>query len=355
MRHAVIMAGGSGVRLWPLSRANRPKQLLQLFGKSLLRESFDRLNGLLDPRQIYIITSDAQLPLMAEDLKELPEANLFGEPCGRDTANAVAMAAAMLSRRDPDGAMGVFTADHIISPVDAFREAVDHAYAVAERELEALVTFGIRPTHPHTGLGYIHRGREIETGVFEVQQFKEKPDTATAQQYVESGEFYWNSGMFVWRIATILAELEKNLPESYAKLMRIADGWGTSFGQQLAAEIYPTLQKISIDFAVMEKAERVIIVEMECDWLDVGSWPALADVVDGDDAGNTLAAPQTAVLDADRNILVSESDHLIAAIGVKDLIVVHADDATLVCRQQDAQRIKELVERIKADHGDKYV
>jgi mannose-1-phosphate guanylyltransferase len=284
----------------------------------------------------------------------MPDANLFGEPCGRDTAAAVGMAAAMLNRRDPDGTMGIFTADHIISPLEKFRAAVERAYAVAEQHADALITFGIKPTHPHTGLGYIHRGDEIDTGVYEVQQFKEKPDAATAQQYVESGEFYWNSGMFVWRIAAILAELEKNLPESHAKLMQIADAWDTLRGKQSAAEIYPTLQKISIDFAVMEKAQRVIVVEMDCDWLDVGSWPALADVVAPDDAGNTRAAANTAVLDADGNILVSESDHLIAAIGVKDLIVVHAADATLVCRKQDAQRIKELVEQLKSQHGDRY-
>lgn len=355
MRHAVIMAGGSGLRLWPLSRRTRPKHLLHLIeGKSLLRMSFERLASFLDPTFISVITNADHLPLVAGDLAELPANNLFGEPCVRDTANAVGMAAALLARRDPEGTMGIFTADHVIRPLEKFREAVETAYRVAEKNADALVTFGIKPTFPHTGLGYIHRGRPLEPGVHEVRQFKEKPPLPTATQYVESGEFYWNSGMFIWQTQTILNELKTHLPDSHEKLLQIAADWGSDEPTDLTARLYPTLEKISIDFGVMEKAARVIVVEMNCDWLDVGSWPALQEIFEPDADGNTLAATNTISLGARGNIFVSDSDHLVAAIGVEDLVVVHTDDATLICRKDDAQRMKELLDLVEAKHADRY-
>lgn len=356
MRHAVIMAGGAGTRLWPLSRKNHPKQIMRIFeGQSLLRRSFERLLGLLDPTQIHVIASREYASAMAEELPELPRENFMPEPCARDTANAVGLAAFLLARRDPEGTMGVFTADHIITPVDAYQRAVAAGFDAAERHPESLVTFGIRPTCPHTGYGYIHRGRLLEPGTYEVRQYKEKPDESTARQYVESGEYYWNSGMFAWRIPAILAQYRKHQPQIAAGLEQVAPHVDDPARSDWVRERFMLQTRISVDFAILEKADRVLVIDMPCEWLDVGSWTSLAEVLRPDAAGNTVAAPRVVTLNASNNILVSESEHLIAAIGVNDLIVVHAQDATLICRREDAQRIKEMVEQVKGAMGASYV
>ncbi len=213
----------------------------------------------------------------------------------------------------------------------------------------SLATFGIRPTWPHTGLGYIHRGERFTDSVYQVQGFREKPDHTVARRYVESGDYYWNSGMFVWKTETILAELEKRLPKSVELLRAAVNGSDLAAG---LAQAYPKLEKISIDFAVMEKARDVIAVELGCEWLDVGSWPALAGVSEIDEDGNAIVAKRTALLDSERNILVCDDDHLIAVLGMDDCIVVHSQDATLVCHSSESQRIKELVGLIREKYGE---
>jgi mannose-1-phosphate guanylyltransferase len=356
MRHAVIMAGGSGTRLWPLSRKSHPKQLLRIFdGQSLLRRSFERLRALLPSEQIYIITGKDDIPIMARELPELPEENLFGEPCPRDTANAVALAAHLLADRDPDGTMGIFTADHIIQPIDTFAMILERGFNAAEQESDALITFGIKPTIPHTGYGYVHRGRQLSEGSYEVQAFKEKPDLPTAQTYFDTGEYYWNSGMFVWRIETIMNQIRKHQPEIDATLRELVPHFDKPDKAERVCDRFQSLPKISVDYAILEKADRVATVEMPCQWLDVGSWTSLADVFSPDGDGNTNAASNVVTLDAKNNIFVSESDHLIAAIGIEDLIVVHSDDATVICRRDDAQRIKDMVEKVKTQTGDRYM
>lgn len=356
MHHAVIMAGGSGTRLWPLSRRSHPKQLLRIFeGKSLLRRSFERLRALLPADQIYIITGRDYVEPMAIELPELPRENLMGEPCPRDTANAVGLAAHLLALRDPDGTMGIFTADQLIEPVDVFAATVQRGFDAAQRHADALITFGITPRSPHTGYGYVHRGPQVDPGVYEVLEFKEKPDLDTARRYVESGEYLWNSGMFAWRLATIIGQIGKHQPAIDVGLREVAAGFHNPAKSEAILACFSSLPKISIDFAVMEKADRVLTVEMPCEWLDVGSWPSLAEVFKPDEAGNVRAASEVMTLDAHGNILVSESAHLIAAIGVSDLIVIHSDDATLICRKQDAQRIKDLVEHAKHAAGERYM
>jgi mannose-1-phosphate guanylyltransferase len=350
------MAGGSGTRLWPLSRRKKPKQLLHIFeGKSLLRRSVERLLGLLEPKHIYIISGKDHLPPIAEELPELPKENLIGEPCPRDTANAVGLAAHLLARKDPEGTMGIFTADHLITPTDVFQDTVSKGFEAAERYSEALITFGIKPTMPHTGYGYIHRCHRLDKGVYEVRQFKEKPNLETAKLYYKSGDYYWNSGMFAWKLSAIIAQLAKHQPEMNEGLQQVADDFYDESKAPATYQRFADQQKISIDFAIMEKAERVLTVEMPCNWLDVGSWTSLADIFESDKSGNTCAAPNVQVLDANGNIIVSESDHLIAAIGVRDLIVIHSDDATLICRKDDAQRIKDMVEQVKSATGEKYM
>jgi len=357
MRHAVIMAGGSGTRLWPLSRKQRPKQLLKLFGgKSLLRQAYERLASLLEPASIYVITTAEHLDLVHGELLEVPESNLFGEPCGRDTANAVGMAAAILHQRDPGGVMGIFTADHIITPVDRFSSAVDSAFKRADENPDALITLAVVPAAPETGFGYVRRGEPLGDGVYRVDRFVEKPALETAKRYVASGDYYWNSGMFAWRIDTILAQFEKHLPESYPKLMELGRSWGTGLWADLAGKLYPQLQKISVDFAIMEKAERVLVVEMDCRWHDVGSWNALATVLEADAEGNVQTGNRVVHVGSKGIIAATEdSDHLIATIGVEDLVIVHSADATLVCKRSEAQAIRDLVAALRDLMGDRHL
>ena len=357
MRYAVIMAGGSGKRLWPLSRSKRPKQLLPLLeGKNLLEIAVDRLAGLFEPENILIVTNTEYAEQIAGALSRIPRENVIGEPVGRDTANAITLAVAILAARDKDATMAVFTADHVIRPAEQFAEDVRAACDAADQHPDALLTFGVRPTWPHTGLGYIHTTGEVAEGVLEVAGFKEKPDHPTARRYVDSGEYYWNSGMFVWKLGAIRAALEEFLPDSMRKLASVTTALrdGKPVGPVLA-EVYPTLEKISIDYAVMEKARKVLMVPLKCEWLDVGSWPALKDVVDLDEQDNVVIADNAVLVDSSRNVIVSENDHLIAVLGLDDCIVVHSPDATLVCDTSDSQRLKELVDLLEKRHGQKYL
>ncbi len=352
---AVIMAGGSGTRLWPLSRANRPKQLLNIFGgRSLLREAYDRLRAALSPSDIYVIALTSHLPAIAAVLNEIPRENLIGEPIGRDTANAVALAAAVLHELDADTIMGVFTADHHIQPTDAFADNLAIAFAAANDYPDALITIGIPPIEAHTGYGYIERGEPIAPGLYRVEAFREKPDATTAANYLSSGRHYWNSGMFVWRTATILSEIKRRLPDTHQAMQRLAKIWFTPGGPAEAARIYPALTRISIDFAVMEHARRVLVVEAGFNWRDVGDWAALSRVLPADGEGNITSAVHTALLDSRNTIVVSEDDHLIATIGVDDLVIVHAAGATLVCRRDHVQKLRDLVALLDQEHPGRY-
>lgn len=355
MRYAVIMAGGAGVRLWPLSRRKRPKQLMRIFnGTSLLRQSFERVATMLPPQQIYIITNELHLPVVARECPEIPTANLIGEPVGRDTANAVGTATAILAEQDPDAVVGIFTADHLITPVDRFVAAVDHAYRAAEEHADALITIGIRPVRADTNFGYIQRGERISEGLFTVREFTEKPNMAEAMKYLASGEYFWNSGMFAWRAATIMDQIKKHLPQSYESFLELGRAWRSADRQLKMQTIYPKLLKISIDFAVMEHADKVLAVAMDCQWIDVGSWPALEAVIEADTDHNVSACKNVLHLGSRGNIVVSEDDHLIATIGVDDLVIVHSPDATLICTKRDALGMKELVDNIGKNFGETY-
>src|SRR4051794_26476304 len=362
MEYGVIMAGGAGTRLWPMSRGDRPKQLLRVLkGKSLLQLSYERLRGMLPAERIFVCTGAGHREAVLANLPELPKDNLLGEPEGRDTANAVGFPAAILAKRDPDAVAAFVTADHVIEPVETFQEAVRTAFLVTQQMPEALVTFGIVPTHGHTGLGYIHRGEAIgvkkSSGggeAYRVLAFREKPDKPTADRYVESGRYYWNSGMFVWRADTVLNELATHLPEAHKGLTKIADAWNTPQQEDVLYQVYPKLPKISIDYAVMEPASQgkgkaqVFVVEMNVQWLDVGSWPALAETLEIDEHDNAVACDTCVFVDSDDNIVVSsDPEHLVTTIGVSDMIIVHTRDATLVCPKREAQRVKELVGKVK--------
>jgi len=262
--YAVIMAGGSGTRLWPLSRASRPKQLLHLIGgKSLLRLAYERVAPAVKPQNVYIIAVEQHLTRIAAEIPELPSDNLIGEPIGRDTANAVALAAALLQRKSASQVMAVLTADHWITPEVNFRDALCRGCEVIARHPAALVALSIPAKRAETAFGYVRRGRRIEDRLFEVDRFTEKPDADRARQYVESNEYDWNSGNFLWRVDTILDQLRQHLPATYQGVMRIAEHWHSPKRKQIAEDVYTKLEPVSIDYAVMEKAEKVLAVQME--------------------------------------------------------------------------------------------
>jgi mannose-1-phosphate guanylyltransferase len=364
MRHALIIAGGSGTRLWPMSRAARPKQLIPLVGgKSLLQLAFERLNGLIPVENRCICAGQQHAALIRQALPGLRAEQFLGEPEGRDTLNAVGYGAAVIAQRDPDAVIAVFTADHIIEPREVFQRVVDHGCRLVEQHASTLVTFGIAPTSPSTAYGYLELGAPIDDEARVVARFKEKPDAATAQAYFEAGtsRYLWNSGMFVWRAATLLDCIHRYEPATHNGLQEIAAAAGTPGAEPVLARVFPTLKKISVDYAVMEPASRdpqwrVAALPMPLHWLDVGSWPAFATTCPSDGAGNALGTNQAIILDT-RGTLVASSDpgHLIAALGCDDLMIIHTPDATLVCRKDRAESIKELHREVGRRFGSEFL
>ncbi|MDD5134741.1 MAG: sugar phosphate nucleotidyltransferase [Phycisphaerae bacterium] len=357
MRFAVIMAGGTGKRLWPLSRENRPKQVLRLIdGDTLLRRCFQRVSSLFDHRNIIVLTNKGYSDLVRDSLPEIPYDNVISEPAVRDTAGAIGLAASVLCRFDPDATMAVVTADQVIKPVDVFQQAISDGLTYVENNPDALVTFGIQPSFPSTQLGYIKLGKagkcsECENKIFKVEAFKEKPDLATAKEYLSSGQYCWNAGLFVWKAKRILELLCENIPQAKQPLQNIRSAWGGSGQEDALAENFVKLPKISIDFAVMEKAPQVHAIKLNCQWFDMGSFTALADIIQSDAGGNIISADQSEVFDCKDSIIVTEDkNHLIAAIGLKNMIVVHSPDATFVCPIDESARLKQLLELIK-EHG----
>lgn len=365
MRHAVIMAGGSGTRLWPLSRTARPKQLLDVVAEegggahSLLAEAFHRVSRVVPAERVWVCTARRHAEAVRGALPALSEERLVLEPEPRDTANAVGLAAAVVADTDPDAELAVVSADHLIRPLEPFSAALEAAFELIGRRPRALVTLGVRPTTPSTGFGYIQRGAPAEVaGGFEVTAFREKPDRATAEEFLASGDYLWNSGMFVWRARTLLDALAVHLPETAAGLDRIVAAAPGAARAQAIAEIFPTMPRISIDYAVLEPAAAVpgtvLVVGMSVDWLDVGSWPALARTLGVDPDGNAVNGP-VVLLDSRRNILVSyEPGHLVAGVGLEDCVVVHTPDVTLVCPTAQAERIKDLLAEVAARYPGTY-
>jgi mannose-1-phosphate guanylyltransferase len=365
VQHAVIMAGGSGTRLWPLSRAGRPKQLLDIVAgpdggaHSLLAEAFTRLEAVLPAEQIWVCTAARYADQVRADLPRLAPGRLVLEPTARDTANAVGLTAALVADVDPDAELAVVSADHVIRPVERFAETLRTAYAALAARPRALVTLGVTPTHPATGFGYVQRGAPIEVpGAAEAASFREKPDRETAERYLASGEYLWNSGMFVWRARTVLDALAEHLPESATGLERIVKAPAGPQRDAVLAEVFPTLPKISVDYAVLEPAAtepgRVLVVDLNADWFDVGSWPALAYTLAADGEGNAHRG-RTVLLDSVGNVVFSDDpDHLVALVGVRDSVVVHTADVTLVCPVGDAERVKQLLAEVEDGYGSRY-
>ena len=351
-RYIVIMAGGRGERFWPESRLKRPKHLLPIVGdKAMLRQTLDRLGDIVPAANTFIITNVEQEEAIREMCQDLPEENVVSEPIGRDTAPAVGLAAVLVKQKNPDATFAILPADHVIHDEKSLQECMNNGFQIAEKT-SSLVTIGIDPTHPATGYGYIHRGEVLEgfggKGAYRVQRFVEKPDLQTATQYLESKEYFWNAGMFVWTVDSILEELEKYNPELYGGLEQIGDRLASGEGlQSVLKEVYPELEKISIDFSVMEKSERVVTLKSTFDWDDVGEWPAIERHSEKDEAGN-LVSGLGVVHSGSNNLVYNSGDKVTALLGVDDLIVVHTADATLVCHKDKAQEIKKVVKELGA-------
>jgi mannose-1-phosphate guanylyltransferase len=375
MLHAIIMAGGAGTRFWPASRVNTPKQLLQLVGNStMIRQTFDRVGELVPSERRLIVTNERLVDEIRRQLPELPSAAVIGEPCKRDTAPCIGLAALLISRNDPNAVMAVMPADHVIQEATNFQSAIRQAVALVDNSPSRIVTFGITPTYPAEIFGYIHRGERLQEGtvpaephfregevpaepphmaqhelrppIYRVQRFQEKPNAPTAKQYVDSGEYYWNSGIFVWRAATILDALRERQPEMLNHLQKIVDAWDTTEHAAVFPREFAAIKPISIDYAVMEHATDVAIIEAPFDWDDLGGWQSLARQHGTDAASNTILGRHLG-LNTEGTIVRTEGDHLIVTLGLKDCIVVHTPNATLVASKHDEEKIRQVVKQLE--------
>ena len=360
MLHAVIMAGGAGTRFWPASRADMPKQLLALVGKqTMLQQTVERLGDLAKPEQTLIVTNERLLPTIREQLPELPEASLVGEPCKRDTAPCIGLAALLVSRQDPEAIMAVLPADHVIRSVSRFQDAVRQAVTLIKKQPNLIVTFGIRPHYPAEVFGYIQRGARIDqhddaAPTFVVRRFREKPDVKTATEYLASGDFYWNSGMFVWKAKTILAALAERQPEMLAHLKKIGDAWGTPEQEETLRREFAAIKGISIDYAVMEGAKSVAVIEAPFDWDDLGNWQSLTRLVGADRFDNTIVGRHLGV-NTKGSIVRTDDEHLVVTVGLEDCLVVHTPNATLVANKRDEEAIREVVKQLEARGWKEYL
>jgi len=353
MLHAVIMAGGSGTRFWPASRRSYPKQLLSIgTHRPLVEETVDRISELIPPERTLIVTNAAYAGMTSELLSEVPARNVIGEPIGRDTAPCIGLAALILRSRDPDAIMAVMPADHVITPREVFCHSLNAAADFLKERKEALITFGIEPRFPATGYGYIKGGQELSSGkvsFLSVAAFKEKPDLSTARGFLEEGGYLWNAGIFLWRADTILNNMARFLPGLYRDLMQLEETIGTEKFVEELARIYPGLEKVSIDYGIMEKAaEHCCVASVDYAWDDVGSWMALGRLIDADESHNSVHGPCVQI-DARDNI-VSARGGMVGLINVEGLVVVHTPDATLVCKKEDAERVKQLVDLLEDEY-----
>ncbi|HEY3175153.1 MAG TPA: sugar phosphate nucleotidyltransferase [Candidatus Polarisedimenticolia bacterium] len=351
----VIMAGGSGTRFWPVSRAARPKQFLTIAGdKPLIRQAWDRAVSMSGPGNVFVAAGRAQREMVLAALPDLDPARFIGEPSARNTAPCIGLAALRLRRLEPDRVMVAAPADHLYKRPESLAAAIEEA-ARAARGSGALVTLGIRPTRPETSFGYIEvepgRPAGPPSGARRALRFVEKPDAATARGWVADGRHLWNSGVFIWKIGAILEALEKSVPDLWRGMLEIERALGGPGEDDVVARVFENLAPCSIDYAVMEKAREVLVVEVDPGWSDVGSWDAVAELQDTDAAGNSvlsIAAGETLTLGSRDTFIYSGSDRFIAVAGVEDLVIVDGPDALLICRRGESQSVRAVVEALKA-------
>ena len=351
--YAVIMAGGVGSRFWPRSREKSPKQLLEIMNKdTMLQSTVKRVSELIEPRNILVVTNKVQKPSVIKQLPHIPAANIITEPFGRNTTACIGLASLFVRQNNPEAVMVVLPADHIMQDEEEFRRVLSLAIWVAY-ESGKLITVGIHPTRPETGYGYIQIIDEeedkdnpyLKRGVHRVKTFAEKPNLSMAQQFLESGDFLWNSGMFIWKADAILREIENLLPEMYQELSKIDAAIGTGKYDHVLETAYRIMRSVSIDYGVMEKAKNVYVIKGGFGWSDVGSWDEVYRVSGKDDKGNSVTG-KTFLYDT-KNTLVYAGDKFVATIGVENLIVISTDDAVLVCKRDSSQDVKEVVDYLR--------
>ena len=350
------MAGGFGTRLWPLSRRDRPKQSLVLVGGRMMFEhAVDRIAPLFQPEQIFVVTGAEHVTSLAAQAPELPPENFIVEPEGRGTAPCVGLGAIQLGRQDPEAVMAVLTADHFIADAARFRQALTAAAQVAEEG--HLVTLGIMPSSPSTGYGYIKRGQSLGEvdgfPVFRADRFTEKPSLETALHMVESGEYSWNSGMFIWRVDRILEEFQRQMPEFYVQLTQVEAALGTSGYEPQLNRLWPQVIKQTIDYGVMEGAEDVAVFPVDIGWSDVGSWTSLSELLPTDKEGNTIVGLHVGI--DTRDTLVFGGKRLVATIGLEGMVIVDTEDALLVCSREQEQAVREIVRRLDRENRGEYL
>lgn len=356
--YVFIMAGGRGERFWPLSTASHPKQTLSVFtGKPLVCASADRALQLTSPDKVFVITSNSLSELIRKILPSIPPGNIIGEPEGRDTAAACALASGLALARDPDAVCIIMTADHIIGGSDLFTRTMQHSVSIVKKE-KGILTFGIPPTFPSSGFGYIQTDEPYQNvdgiSFLKVKRFVEKPKPDLAVEYCESGKYLWNSGMFVWKAGYFSDRLRDLSPELHNLSLRVAEAETNEDVEAAMNSLYPSLKKVSVDYAVMEHEDNIIVARAEFEWSDVGSWVAIRDHFEPDEAGNTIIG-NACTLNSEGNIVVSENG-LTALMGVKDLIVVNSGKVTMVCHISQAERIKDLVKTVGSQAGmEKYL
>jgi mannose-1-phosphate guanylyltransferase len=351
----VILAGGKGERFWPYSTSSHPKQLLPLVTRqSMLEDALDHVRNLLPDGEVLIVASSNLVDPMRKKLEKWPLVRVVGEPVGKNTAAAIALALQLIRKKNPKGVMLVLTADHFIRPPEAFRKALATACQTASTT-DALITFGIKPDRPETGFGYIRTEQDVQRvndlSLRKVSAFVEKPDAPTAKKYLEEGCYFWNSGMFIWRVDYCWQQMRLHLPEVTEPISSIKDEG--ELDHELH-RVYPTLPSISIDYGLMEKCSDILCMESSFDWDDVGSWQALERIHPADEAKNTCLG-EVVTLESSGNIIVQTGEGLIATFGVKDLLIAHVEGVTVVCSREQIPHLKTLVAEVKAKKGDKYL
>ncbi len=345
--NAVILAGGSGTRLWPLSTPAFPKQFLPLpGGNSMIQETLARVAPLTTPEQSWVVTGQRMATLVQEHLPTIVPEHILREPIGRNSAPAIAWAAAALARRDPQAIMATFSADAVIANTEGLRHTLQLAYELAEQG--RLVTIGIKPTTPETGYGYIRFADEVQEGhgyqAFTVERFVEKPNLATAQSYLQDGHYVWNAGIFIWKVETILAEFREHLPDTARKIEQIVDAMETPQAQSTLDELWPRLQAISIDYGILEKTHNLVVIPADLQWNDVGNWEQYGALFPADGQGIRSIGDHEAL--GSQNIVVyNNTRRQIFTIGIEDIIIVEMNDKTMICHKDHVQRVKELAER----------
>lgn len=349
--YAVIMAGGEGSRLWPLSRQSRPKQMVALGSdRTLFQTAVERLRQVIPAERIFVVTVAAQAEKLQQQSPDIPRQNYLLEPMPRGTASVVGLASAVLRKRDPQAVMAIVTADHLIQNETYFQHLLEDAYTLADDGY--LVTLGIRPTFPATGYGYIQRGERLDGYDFmayQVKHFKEKPDEETARAFLTAGDHDWNSGMFIWRVDRIWEEFQRFMPELAEHLAAISAAWDTPAQDETLNALWPSIKPQTIDYGIMENADRVVVLPaLDLGWNDVGSWESIFEVFEPNADGNIVLNAEHLGIDTSDSLVISDhTQRLIVTLGLNDLIVVDTQDAVLVCSRQYAQKVKEVVNLLK--------